>query len=229
MSTDFYLLFDIDGTLMLTGNAGSRALKRALSSAFAQDRAPDVPFGGRTDKFILKELLLGSGIEPNDENFLRLRQAYINHLPQTLMEGQGSVLPGVLPLLSALRQQVHVHVGLLTGNLPEAAQIKLGHFGLQDFFSFGVFGDHSHDRRDLASEASLLIRRKHGDHHPKRVCVIGDTEQDVWCAQHIDARVLACCTGAGTRQSLLDAGADLVLDSLANTSQVLAWLLDVNE
>lgn len=214
---------------MLTGNAGSRALKRALSSAFAQDQAPDVPFGGRTDQFILRELLLGSRIEPSNENFQLLRQAYINHLPQTLLEGQGSVLPGVLPLLNELRQREHVHIGLLTGNLPEAAQIKLEHFGLQDFFSFGVFGDHSQDRRDLASEASQMLRRRHGDHHPKRVCVIGDTEQDVWCAQHIDARVLACCTGAGSRQSLLDAGADLVLDSLANTPQVLTWLLDFSE
>ena len=52
------LLFDIDGTLLLTNGGGSRALKLAIEREFGIKSARiDVNFAGRTDRSLLAELL----------------------------------------------------------------------------------------------------------------------------------------------------------------------------
>lgn len=226
MSPDFHLLFDIDGTLLLTGNAGVRALHRALRAAFDIPDPPEVPFGGRTDQFILREMLEKKGIPPSDENFFKLRAEYQKHLPSTLADGGGKVLPGVRPLLQILADHPSVRLGLLTGNLPEAAHAKLQFFQLDAYFEFGIYGDHSHDRCELAWEAAQQIRTGYGSLDPRQICIIGDTEQDVLCAKHIGARVIACCTGAGTKQELMDAGADHVVESLQDHAHVAQLILE---
>ena len=44
------LLFDIDGTLLLSGGAGTRALNRAFLELFGRPNAFDqIPVAGRTD------------------------------------------------------------------------------------------------------------------------------------------------------------------------------------
>jgi phosphoglycolate phosphatase len=219
-----HLLFDIDGTLLVTGNAGVRALHRALRSGFGIEQCPEVPFGGRTDQFILRAMLAACEIEPSDQNFDRLRREYALHLADTLVDGDGLLLPGVEPLLATLADDQRFTLGLLTGNVPEAAWSKLRFFGIDHYFSHGVFGDHSHDRRELAAEAALMLRRRFGDYHPSEICIIGDTELDIACGRHIGARVIACCTGAHSRAQLVAASPDHLLDTLEDHVAILQWL-----
>ena len=50
------LLFDIDGTLVLTGGAGGRAMTRAFEDLYGVANAfGGVPFNGRTDAWILSQ------------------------------------------------------------------------------------------------------------------------------------------------------------------------------
>ena len=50
------VLFDIDGTLVLTGGAGLRAMNRALLDVFGQTNGLDgIPVAGRTDWAILAD------------------------------------------------------------------------------------------------------------------------------------------------------------------------------
>ena len=50
------VLFDIDGTLVLTGKAGLRGMNRALHEVFGQPRALEgIPVAGRTDWAILTD------------------------------------------------------------------------------------------------------------------------------------------------------------------------------
>ena len=216
MQTRRYLLFDIDGTLILTGSAGKRALHLALRSALGIDVAPDVPFSGRTDQFILRALLTGCGQVADDHTFTRLREEYRRHLPTTLADDLGCVLPGVQQLLTALSSQPHCDLGILTGNLPESAQAKLAHFGLETFFRYGVYGDHSPDRCHLAEHAVMLLEAEYGSIDRHSIWIIGDTTWDVQCAKAIGANVLACCTGADDAKTLNAAGADYVVENLAD-------------
>ena len=58
-------------------------------------------------------------------------------------------MPGARELLEALDDHDHLHLALLTGNYREAAEIKLQHFELWDFFEWGAFSDDAADRNAL--------------------------------------------------------------------------------
>ena len=105
-------------------------------------------------------------------------------------------LPGVVTLLERLAKRSDVTLGLLTGNFREAARIKLEHHAIDQHFHFGGYGDHHHDRDDVARVAFDEARRHLGcEIHPQSVCVIGDTPSDVKCARAIGARAIAVATG----------------------------------
>ena len=66
------LLFDIDGTLIVTNQTGTRALEAVLEGDFGVERpSMEVKFGGRTDCSLLKEVMLLNHITPSDANFAR--------------------------------------------------------------------------------------------------------------------------------------------------------------
>jgi phosphoglycolate phosphatase len=208
------LLFDIDGTLIRTGGAGKAAMEAALRSAFDVAEIRDVvPFGGRTDPDIGRDLLRVHDLDPSPENYVRLREAYLRHLEPCLHANGGHVLPGVTELLSRLRTAGR-RMGLLTGNVRAGARVKLAHFGLWDHFAFGGFGDDLHDRDEVARAALAAARAIHGEPATRDVWVIGDTPLDVKCARAIGARVVAVTTGWNSKADL--AGADIVLDDLAD-------------
>src|SRR5262245_21448145 len=124
-------LFDIDGTLLSSGGAGKHAMYAAISSEFGIAQLFDeVPFAGRTDRAIGRDLFLNHGLEDSDENWRRFVRAYLNHLPSSLHAAPGRILPGVSGLLADLARRAHVAVGLLTGNLRDGARAKLAHYAI---------------------------------------------------------------------------------------------------
>ncbi|OYP34449.1 HAD family hydrolase [Rhodopirellula sp. MGV] len=213
------LLFDIDGTLLLTQRAGASALVRAMHEEFAFLDFPidGISFGGRTDCSLMHELLTVAEIEPCETNRQRLRQRYAAILQQSLPETPGHVLPGVMELLGQLTQIPAIALAVMTGNFPETARMKLEVFQLNRFFKWIVGGDLDVDRRDLAKRAQVFLTEQFGQ-TPDEVLVIGDTPADVFCAQAIGAKCLAVCTGAATRQQLEQAKPDRIVDDLTDTA-----------
>ena len=60
------LLFDIDGTLVLTGGAGGRAMTRAFEDLYGIANAfGGVPFNGRTDAWILSQAAAAHAVPPD--------------------------------------------------------------------------------------------------------------------------------------------------------------------
>jgi phosphoglycolate phosphatase len=218
-------LFDIDGTLLSSGGAGKAALEAALTEDFAVPIRAKVPYSGRTDRAIIRELFHVHGIEETPANLERVFGGYLRRLPQFLHSHRGSVLPGISDLLKVLRSRQDVALGLLTGNVRAGAEAKLGHFGLFENFAFGGFGDLHFDRDDVAREALAEVRRHIGDHvQTEQVWVIGDTPLDVRCARAIGARVAAVATGVHTLDELAVTGADLLLANLADPTLLLERL-----
>jgi phosphoglycolate phosphatase len=223
-ASDYVLLFDIDGTLIDSGGAGGRALVRAARECFRNDRIDRVAFHGRTDRGIMAEMLERAGIEASTENLHQLAQQYFLVLPDELQLQSGRVLPGVVNLLNALKHLPGCHLGLLTGNMQASARMKLEHYGLWDYFQFGIYGHASTVRRELAQPAWETIQQRVS---PRRenVSVIGDTPMDVELALAMQVRCLAVCTGGCTADDLRTAGADFVTDDLSDTQQVARWLV----
>jgi phosphoglycolate phosphatase len=226
------VLFDIDGTLIRTGRAGSRAMNRAFEDLFGIAGAFDrIPMAGRTDKGILEEGAARAGIDVEGADFQRFRRRYFERLiealrdPPATVDGQKGVLPGVRPLLEALNGRADVFPALLTGNCEEGARIKLDHFDLWQFFRCGAYGDDVVDRNDLfvvamARAFACGARRV----QPREVVVIGDTVLDVACARAAGARSIAVATGASSLEALEAAGADVVVSDLGDTEGILELL-----
>ncbi len=224
------VLFDIDGTLLLSGRAGLRAMTRAFHDTFGITEAfKGESFGGRTDSYLVSRALKLAGLPDTIENHDRFRDAYVPLLAEEIQHpGQGhkGLMPGARELLEALEEHDHLHLALLTGNYREAAEIKLRHFELWDFFEWGAFSDDHHDRNEL-----VPIARSRAETYDipieaiERVIVIGDTPHDIECARVAGARSIAVATGGYTVEQLKDAGADDVLHDLADTRRVVELLV----
>ena len=230
MANPALILFDIDGTLLLSGRAGMRAMTRAFQDTFGiGDVFAGESFGGRTDSYLVSKALTRAGLADTAENHHRFRDAYLPLLAEEIQHpgtGHKGLMPGARELLEALHDYDHLHLALLTGNYREAAEIKLQHFELWDFFEWGAFSDDHADRNQL-----VPIAKSRAETYDipveaiERVIVIGDTPHDVECARVAGATCIAVATGGYSIEQLRGAGADEVLADLADTERVLQLLV----
>jgi phosphoglycolate phosphatase-like HAD superfamily hydrolase len=222
------VLFDIDGTLILSGKAGLRGLAGAVRQLYGiADALEHVPLAGRTDRAIVADVLNGLGREPTAGEIERLRAMYLDQLEEEIVKPvpeKSGVLPGVTGLLDAIDARPDLRVGLLTGNFEQGARIKLQHFALWHRFPFGAFGDDHVDRRALVP---IALARAHAAGHSTAtaadVVIIGDTPLDVDCALAHGARAIGVATGHYGRHELEAAGAGLVVDTLED-DDILRWI-----
>ena len=221
------VLFDIDGTLVLTGGAGVRAMNRACEAIIGHtDALTGIPVAGRTDWIILHDTLRRIGHELDEDLFDRLRAAYLQNLREEILQpGRGvkNVMPGVRDLLDTLGRRDDVFLGLLTGNFEEGARIKLEHFDLWRHFRCGAFGDDAADRNALVPFALARARERGlADIPPQHVIVVGDTPHDVACAHAVDAVAVGVATGSFSASELEACGAAVVFQDLSDTDRFLA-------
>ena len=220
------ILFDVDGTLLLSGRAGLRAMTRAFQQAFGiADAFKGESFGGRTDSYLVSNALRAAGLPDTGENHDHFRDIYLPLLAEEIQHpGQGhkGLMPGARELLEALQEYDHLHLALLTGNYREAAEIKLRHFEIWDFFEWGAFSDDHADRNRLVPIAKARAETYDIPGEAiERVIVIGDTPHDIECARVAGARSIAVATGGYSMEQLQEAGANDVLPDLADTQRVL--------
>jgi phosphoglycolate phosphatase len=223
------VLFDIDGTLVLTGGAGLRAMNRACAELVGHaDALSGIPVAGRTDRIILSDVLQRSGRELDEEMLVYLRDRYVDNLREEIQhDGRGvkAVMPGIRELLDTLDDRHDVFMGLLTGNFEAGAKIKLEHFGLWRYFQCGAFADDAADRNALVPFA---LERARGcglpDLAAEHILVVGDTPHDIACAHAVSAIGVGVATGGFTVDELRDAGADVVFEDLGNHAAFLRLL-----
>ena len=223
------LLFDIDGTLLLSGKAGYRALTRTFEEFFDVARGFDgIPVAGMTDEIILTAALERAGVTAGVETRAQFHTRYCElfadeiHFPGP----RKGLMPGVAALLETLSQYDEVRCGLVTGNFASPARIKLEHFNLWRFFHFGAYGDDASARDELVpiaverARSDGVVVARAGD-----VVVIGDTPLDVQCAAAAGARSVAVATGSYGEATLRETGAHAVLADTSDTDAVVTLLL----
>src|SRR4029450_2870836 len=111
------VLFDIDGTLVLTGRAGQRAMTHAFQDVYGvPDAFTSVAMAGRTDPSLVSGALRHYGIPDTAEAHARFRTVYLEKLSKEIHHpgtGRKGVMPGARELLLALASQPHLHIALL--------------------------------------------------------------------------------------------------------------------
>lgn len=217
-------LFDIDGTILWSGGAGSRALERVFFRRYQIAGAMEsVSAGGKTDEMIVAEMFRDKlDREPTETELIEVIAEYEALLPEELAVSERfRLLPAVVEVLAEVGARVGDGLGLATGNTKNGARAKLERAGLWERFSFGGFGCDSPVRAELVAAAirrgvERLGRQVAGE----EVVVVGDTPRDVDAARACGVRVVAVATGHPTRDELERSGPDAVIDSLA---ELPAW------
>jgi phosphoglycolate phosphatase len=211
------ILFDIDGTLLVTGGAGARSWRLAFDElygieadigAFTDAGMTDPDVGRRTFVAVLHR-------EPKRQEFTRLLERRLYYLHETVRKSREyRVLAGVAALLPALIDD-GLMLGLVTGNVEAAAHVKLHRGQLNRFFSFGGYGSDSADRAELTRIALRRASLVYGEEvSPGQAIVVGDTPHDVQAAHAAGLK----CVGVGSHhfsaEQLRAASADWAIASL---------------
>ncbi len=221
------VLFDIDGTILWSDGAGRRAMETALLDTYGVPGAPDVRYDGKTDPQIVRESMLAQGIaEPDVQAGLpRAIARYVELLEREIATGESTptVFPGITALLDELHAREDVLLGLLTGNVVQGAQIKLGAAGVDTArFLVGAYGSDHHERGSLPA----IAQRRGSDHMRaqipgERVVIIGDTPADIACGQAIGARAIGVATGRYDVAALEECGPAALFADLCDTAAVV--------
>lgn len=211
-----FFLFDIDGTLINTGGAGKKALldafKKYLGSIHIDE---DYSFAGKTDTEIIKNAVFRGKINAGEiSNIIeKIKKEYYANLEENLIESKNFyVYEGVKDILDYFAQNEEYEIALLTGNLEKGAELKLEHGKIFEYFSWGVFGDFSENRNDLAREAYRIILHKNPNIHPQDIVIIGDTPSDIICAKTINAYSAVFSGGFSSLDELIKHKPDLIFD-----------------
>lgn len=194
-------------------------------------------FAGRNDLWIIREVALQAGISPGDyeKGYAALEACYLARLRDNMKDWKGGrVLPGVPELLDRLSKPDPARarngspprrLGLVTGNLEPGARIKLGAYGLNEYFPIGGFGSDAIERAEIALIARRRFERAIGrEIPPERVAIVGDTIHDVSAAKACGYACIAVATGTTAASDLEGAGPDLLLHDLSDPVPFLALL-----
>jgi len=220
------ILFDIDGTLLRTKGLGRHATAAAMTEVFGTASTVETHhFGGKTDWYTLTVLLANHGY---DAHSIGLRMADFveamgRHMNRLLPAYPATPLPAALSAVNRLRADENTVLGLVTGNAPTSAEVKLRGAGFDiNWFVVGAFGSESVDRNDLPKKA---LARAHAHCDCKiaheDIIIIGDTAMDVAAARAVNGVAIAVRTGYEDPAVLEAAAPDYLLDDLTTLFDVL--------
>lgn len=226
------LLFDIDGTLMITKGAGSRCLRRAGKIVFGESFVWGEITVGTLDPQIFEQLAEQNHIKGASDHFERFRDTYLAELEAELkrIPQDITLMPGIPSLLESLYPRAgqggDVLLGILSGNFQKAALMKLHAAGFDlDRFPITAYAEDGDTRNDLPQVAMSKAKKLAQETvPPNRIYIIGDTPRDIECAKANGCVSVSVATGRYTADQLREAGGDFVFQTLEDPAPLLAQL-----
>jgi phosphoglycolate phosphatase-like HAD superfamily hydrolase len=211
------VLWDIDGTLLVTGGAGAVAWQRAFEEQWgAEANIEEHTQAGMTDPeiaaIIFREVI---GREGSDEERAAAIAGYLSHLEAAVEESSGyRIMPGIEETLPRLAEQ-GILQGIVTGNIEAAAHIKLARGNLNRFFQFGGYGSDSSDRTEVTRKALERGGGVLGSPLDLAEAIsVGDTPRDVEAGHGAGIRVVGVATGSYSVDQQREAGADWAVEDV---------------
>ncbi|MEK7287040.1 MAG: HAD hydrolase-like protein [Elusimicrobiota bacterium] len=206
------LLFDLDGTLLLAGGAGRRAIGRLFEERYGLAGAMEgIDPAGLTDPQIFREVMAKKlARAPKNGEFARLMSVYPRYLRPEVEKSRGfRVMRGIRELLARLAAIRGVYLALGTGNVELGARIKLRRARLNRFFPVGGFATDAVERGPLIRIAAAKAARYYGRRFRKsEVFVIGDTARDVAAGRVCGFQTVAVDLSLGKTKEILAAKPD---------------------
>lgn len=222
--TSRLILWDIDSTLISTGDVSRAAFAAAFEEVTGHAVTELAETSGRTDPVIFSGTLALHGLSDPGDYFgrfsRRLGPAYRERLAD--MRRAGRVLPGVVDILTECQGVPGAVQTVLTGNVRDSAAIKLDAFSLTPFLrlDLGAYGDDDAHRPNLVPIARN--RAAAAVDGPLDAVIVGDTVHDVSAGLAHDVPVIGVATGRYSAEELQTAGATAVFQDLSDPQAVLA-------
>ncbi len=226
-----YLMWDVDGTLILSGGAGKDAMIKVIKDYYFLDAFDFTQtLAGRTDSDIVKGVVTRLRGRANCAEAAGILIRYHMELPKQLPLHKGRVLQNVEKTLQYFAQPQSRYTNcLLTGNTSTGAHLKLQHFGLDGYFDYGhsVFGEISESREMLAQVALQRLQLQNDAVSHKDLIFIGDTPSDARCANAIGAPCVIVMAGSGyKREDFAEEKPWRIIDALPDDPADFAKLLE---
>jgi phosphoglycolate phosphatase len=216
------VLWDIDHTLMATRGLGGELWGDAFQQVTGVALREQASVTGSTERVILRETARLHGVLYSDELFTRFAEALgaVHVRRAAELRERGHALPGAAAVLATLADR-GVRQSVVTGNVRQAAEVKLAVFGLDTYLRLddGAYAEDGEARPEL-----LLAALGHAGVSPEKAVFVGDTPADVAGGRDAGVPVVAVATGRTSADELQDAGAEMVLNDLADTERVVAVL-----
>jgi phosphoglycolate phosphatase-like HAD superfamily hydrolase len=210
-------LFDIDGTLLRNRDRIHRdSFAAGVLEETGFDIAADLDLRpGGTDPAILRDAFEKTGVprEAIEPQWDAILEAVCRTFGERRRAMEIRIMPGVREVLAHLERKGAL-LGVATGNLEAIGWIKIEEAGLREWFRFGGFSDHFPIRAELVGHAARRARELAGA--DARVCVVGDTPNDIQAARANSLPVIAVATGRFTFDELLALQPEVCASSLGD-------------
>ncbi|MEM4389137.1 MAG: HAD family phosphatase [Candidatus Micrarchaeia archaeon] len=214
------VIFDFDGVLADTRQAAISAYKEALAEKGYRITSEEVRrFWGGGPFWTIKRFFESHGISKSRKEIEAIARR--KTILQVKMVGRNRLLPGVKPLLSALKG--HVLMGVATSNRLALAKAFLKHYKIDRFFSAiatAEAGDRPKPFPDQYLKAARLLGVR-----PKDCVAVEDMEVGIRAAKRAGMRVIGVAGGLEPEKKLKRAKPDLFVKSLRERKKILQFLL----
>lgn len=218
---NWLVLFDVDGTLLLTHDevyveANTIALTEVYGSAPDGTDVPGDTATAHTRRALAAAGFSGAEIDAGLPRWCARFSAEYVRLLGGADTTHWKAGPGAHETIADLE-----HTALLTGNPPQVAHARMERLGLAPYFppGQGAFGC----ERDQRSELFALARARAGDWPADRTVAVGDTPVDISSAHDAGCHCIAVTTGQYARHQL--ASADVVISELPELPSALTALM----
>ena len=219
-----FISFDFDRTLADYSKAHGNAILEGIYETFDK-KFPvnwfEISTSGMTDLQMIISLVHNHGIsyhtifEQMDECISTISdkfQKYLNVYPVELLDKSEKVL-------DELNQRNNVVIGLSTGNIRNIGLAKTRYTGIDNYFSFGSFGEESFNRYQLLQNTKKRLIQNYGYTKRDIAIHIGDAVLDVLAAKKAGLIPIGVTTGGNTRQDFQKIGTKFIFDNLTELNE----------
>lgn len=227
------VLWNIGSTLLDVARVNRAAYAEAFRAVTGRPLVQVPQMAGRTDSEIFFEALAvnATGPSPGDPAGEELLGAFAAQLAtafrarRDLLTTQGRLMPGALEAVTEVGRLPGLVQTVVTGAIRPNAIEVLRAFGLDRYLDtdIGGFGSEVYPKGAMLVRARSRAAEKYRAGFTEHTTVyIADSTRDVEAAGIGGYRSIGVASGRSSAGELRDAGADMVLDDLADTGAVVA-------
>jgi phosphoglycolate phosphatase len=211
------MLFDFDGTLAILNLDFDDMRRRLFAFAMAQELPPEELQGMYILEMVDRAtMLLGQHHPERASTFYHDAHQMLRDI-EVEAAHSSTLLPGVHDLLDTLQQR-NIGVGIVTRNC--AAAVRIMFPGIDNYCQAFLARDHVEQVKPHPTHLQTALARLASS--PAQTIMVGDGVLDMQAGKALGMFSVGVLSGTSTRDSLINQGADLVLESAADLLSCLS-------